>query len=172
MVVDGAEIRQANIGRTGDRYDATVQAVVNAPVEQVRAVLTDYDRFDRIHSAVVGSRSLGTTPDGDARVRVDAEFCVLFFCFEIGQVSRFSSEANGVLVAVIEPEVSDFHSGRFQWRLTREEAYRTRIDFEGEVEPSIWIPPIIGPWILERKLPQLARTIAANLERLALEREQ
>jgi hypothetical protein len=35
------------------------------------------------------------------------------------------------------------------------------------VEPDFWIPPFIGPWLIERKLRSETLETVRNLERLA-----
>ena len=39
--------------------------------------------------------------------------------------------------------------------------------FRSEIEPAFWVPPLIGPWLIQRALQAETLKSVANLERLA-----
>ena len=43
----------------------------------------------------------------------------------------------------------------------------TRMRFSSEIEPSFWVPPLIGPWLIRHALYAEALRSVINLERLA-----
>ena len=46
-----------------------------------------------------------------------------------------------------------------------QESEGTRILIRSEVEPDFWIPPLIGPWVIKKKLRSEALETVRNLER-------
>lgn len=123
----------------------------------------DYEHLARLHYAVVASELLDSAADGRARVHTRSRFCVLVFCFDVMQVTDYALEGNGDLVAVAVPAQSDLRYGRYRWEFREDGPGRTQLHFHAEVEPDFWVPPLIGPWILGRKLQDLAVGVARSL---------
>ncbi len=165
--VPATGIESSEIRRDGDRYLVRVASVINAPATRIRGLLTDYPHFHRIHPTIQESRWLKKHPDGRDRVYILSRICVLIFCFDIDQITDFQLRPEGDLQGNIVPAGSDFHYGRLYWRIRESKRGTTHIMFSAEVEPSQWIPPLIGPWILKKKLHELAVGTVINLERLA-----
>jgi hypothetical protein len=67
------------------------------------------------------------------------------------QVQDVTLLAGHVIEAVILPEFSDFRSGLARWQLTARGA-ATQLEFSNSFEPDFWVPPVIGPWLIKRKL--------------------
>ncbi len=106
-------------------------------------------------------------PDDRDRVFILTRICVLIFCFDIDQITDFYLTPGGDLQGKIEPVGSDFHYGLLAWKIRGSKSGKTHIVFSAEIEPSQWIPPLIGPWILKKKLHQLAVETILSLEQLA-----
>jgi len=66
------------------------------------------------------------------------------------------------------PEQSDFNHSISEWRL-QPDGDGTRILYHLEMEPKFWVPPIIGPWILQRRLARGGAAAVDRIERLAQE---
>ena len=92
--------------------------------------------------------------------------CILVFCKTIRQVKDVTSISPGVLVTENVAELSDFAAGHETWRIVPHGA-RTRVSYAGMLEPAFRVPPVIGPWIVKRKLRQRLVATARRLERLA-----
>ena len=75
------------------------------------------------------------------------------------QHNRYRIEAS------ILPEQSDFRYGHAVWQLEADGA-DTLMHFTAQLEPSFWVPPLIGPWLFENKivgeLLESATTIEAD----------
>ena len=65
-------------------------------------------------------------------------------------------------------ERSDMPFARSEWVLTPENG-GTRIEYRLAMEPGFWVPPVIGPMVIRRKLRSSGLRAAENLERLARE---
>ena len=70
-------------------------------------------------------------------------------------------------MATIVPEFSNFRSGYANWAL-REEGGGTHLLFTTQLEPSFWVPPLIGPWLIRYKLREEALQSVDNLEQLGM----
>jgi hypothetical protein len=43
----------------------------------------------------------------------------------------------------------------------------TCLDVRIELVPAFWVPPVIGPWVIRRKMEEEARLTSAGLEQMA-----
>jgi hypothetical protein len=53
-----------------------------------------------------------------------------------------------------------------QWEF-RAVDQRTQLDFNAELEPAFWIPPFVGPWLVENSLREEAQRTSSGIEQLA-----
>lgn len=143
-----------------------LDAVVNAPAPRVHAVLTDYARLGKLNP-VITATSVKMAPNGRGdRVRTVIDGCVWFFCRQIVQVEDVTKPDASTIIARIVPGAGDFESGQCYWRVT-DEGQRTRLHYEAVRVAGFWIPPLIGPWVIDRTLREQFRSSIATLERLA-----
>jgi len=150
------------------RYELDADAYLAASREAIFVILTDYDRFGRISSVYKEYGFLDPAPDGTPVVYTRMEGCVLFFCKSMRRVERLESEAPGYIRTVTLPEQSDFKQALSEWQL-KAEGDGTRIHYHLEMEPAFWVPPVIGPWLLQRKLQSGGAHAVERIERLAQE---
>ena len=155
--------------RADGRYAVRLNVGIAAPAAKVRALLTDYAHLSRINPAVKKSEILARLGPGAYRVRTVIKACVWFFCVTLRQVQDVTQRPNGDIVAVTLPAQSNFSYGRARWRV-HDEHGGTRVSFDAQLQPSFWVPPLIGPWIIERKLRSEALETAARLEKLTVSR--
>jgi hypothetical protein len=148
------------------KYQLDADAYLAASREAIFVILTDYDRFGRISSAYKEYGFLDPAPDGTPIVYTRMEGCVLFFCKSMRRVERLESDAPGFIRTVTLPEQSDFKESLSEWDLTAE-GDGTRIRYHLELVPAFWVPPIIGPWLLQRKLQSGGAHAVERIERLA-----
>lgn len=152
--------------REGDSYRVTVDALVSTPAAAVRSLMTDYAHLGRLNPSIKVSEILRRRSPCELRVRTVTEVCVLFYCKRIHQVQDVVEAQDGTVTAVIVPEQSDFRRGYARLHLWQEAA-GTRVRISGELEPKFWIPPLIGGWLVRRKLLDEARETISNLEQVA-----
>jgi hypothetical protein len=160
------EVLQVGVGRVDQRYAVDIDARFNAPVERLRVLLTDYPNLARINDSIQRSEVLAGAPAQQQRVRIEARVCVGVFCKNIVQVQDVGVLADGSILAAIVPHGSDFRYGIARWQFW-DEPTGTRMRFHSEIEPAFWVPPIIGPWLIQSALQAETLNSVANLERLA-----
>ena len=161
-----ATIRDVTIHESGGRYRLTSNTYLDAPREAVFRVLTDYEQFDRISSVFQESRFLPPAEDGTPLVYTRLEGCVLFFCKRVERVERLETQVPGFIRTTADPARSDFRFARSEWRL-EPERYGTNVAYSLEFEPDFWVPPVIGPWIIKRRLESGGADAVARIEDLA-----
>jgi hypothetical protein len=159
------QVFTALVTHESGHYFVEVDALVAIPEPRARELLTDYDHLERVNPAVEISEILDDRGPGGYRVRTVTRACVWFFCKRINQVQDVTEGRDGSIVAMVIPEQSDLRHGYARVDLWQEGA-GTRILIRSTVEPDFWVPPLIGPWIIKRKLRSEALDTVRNLERL------
>jgi len=167
-VVCAATLESVIVTYDSGRYSLEADAFLDAPREAIFAVLTDYDRFGRISSAYKEYGFLDPAPDGTPIVFTRMEGCVLIFCRSLRRVELLQSTVPAFIRTVTLPERSDFRHSVSEWWL-EPETNGTRITYHLEMEPDFWVPPIVGPWILQRRLKRGGAAAVERIERLARE---
>ena len=144
--------------------------VEQAPA-QVRRVLTDYAQLPRINPGITKVRLLDVSATGAQRMAVEATSCVMLFCRTYRWVQAVRDLDDGTILAVLESPPgdlqSDFRKGLTRYRFLPHDDDCTRLVFEAELEPIFWIPPMVGPWLIERKLIAEALETARSIEAIA-----
>lgn len=162
----GAQVDSVTVTHHGASFRISLDAVVDAPQRRVYAVLTDYTRLAELNPAIskIGVRR---SPSGRGeRVRSELQSCVWFFCRRLVQVEDVEEPDPYTIAARIVPGEGDFQSGSCFWRVTGE-AGGTRLHYEAVRVVGFWVPPLIGPWAIERALRAQLTSSIGLLERLA-----
>jgi len=160
-----ATISRAEVGEKNGKYTVSFEAVVDADSRKVRRLMTDYAHLDRLSKTIIESRIL-KTENNKQRIALVARACVLFFCKTLKKVEDVETLKNGDIVTVAIPQLSDFHYALEQWQILAERN-RTRIKYQAELQPSFYIPPLIGPWLVKSKIHDELETTTTILENLA-----
>ncbi|MBI5040670.1 MAG: SRPBCC family protein [Gammaproteobacteria bacterium] len=160
------EVLDVGVERIEQRYAVDIDARFNTPAERLRVLLTDYPNLARINDSIQRSEVLEKNAPQQHCVRTEAHVCVGLFCKTIVQVQDVGVQADGTILATLRPQGSDFSYGIARWQFW-EEPTGTRMRFHSEIEPAFWVPPIIGPWLIQRALRAETLKSVANLERLA-----
>lgn len=159
----GASFERAEVTHEAGRYRLRFVVDIAAATPAVRALLTDYDHLDRLSAHIVESRRLTA---GGSRVRIVLEACVLVFCKTVRRVMAVETRANGDILTLADPAESDFRHAREIWQVNPQ-GRGTRLVYEAEFEPSFFVPPLIGPWLIKSRLRGALEEIATRLEELA-----
>ncbi len=149
FTVQAGALLQSHVTQTGGRFLLTAHAIVHAPVATVQTALTDYEHLGRLNVGVISSRVLSRSQE-DTVVEVINRDCILFFCQRAVNTQRVTIPEPGYIKAVTIPALSDFHYAQAQWHLTALPNNSTDMLFTAEIEPSFWVPPILGRWQLEQ----------------------
>ncbi len=160
------EILVAQVDHDRGLYRIELDMRLDAGKGHVWRLLTDYSHYGQLNNAIKESEILRQQGPGSYRVRTVTRACVYFFCKTVTQVQDVTEVPGRYISASVLPALSDFRHGVARAYIWPEGAY-TRIRVLAEVEPDFWIPPLIGPWIISRKLQSETLETMRNVERLA-----
>ena len=144
-------IQTTTVERDGDSYALAITTQIDAPVEVVYQSITDFDNLAAINPNIEKSRLIDRPNADTQRVHSIIKVCILMFCKRVVQVQDVTRPSEHVIEAVIVPAKSDFRSGFARWQLTQQ-GESTLLSFSHRFVPDFWVPPVIGPWIIQRKL--------------------
>jgi hypothetical protein len=149
-------------------YRVSLEARVDAPVDDVAAVLTDYAAYRSLDPRIRSSAVLPPTTQGTMLVRTVVYACAGLFCKNVERVERVE-QSDGELIATVIPDRSELKSGvtRTTWRAADE---ATRVTYEAEFVPDFWVPTIIGRRYVVKALKASTLALFSNVEERARER--
>jgi hypothetical protein len=164
--VHAGEVRKAEVEHADGRYIVEIDVIVNAREDAVHQVLTDYAHLTRVHENIKQSEILFSLDDHTHQVRVVAEACITYFCKSMIQTQDvLETDAQTIIVTAV-PEKSDFVFAHSRWKITPTEN-GTRVMFNTDLKPRFWVPPVIGPYLIKKKLHTASVETVLNLEKLA-----
>ena len=165
-----ADLRFIEVEREEDLYTLRSVTWFSSGVDALYEVLTDYDLFKDFTSAIVESRNLGKDADGRPEYFTRMEGCVLLFCKSFIRIGYLALEPGTEIVAVSDPERSDFKRATERWQLRAEDG-GTLLIYEFEMVPDFWVPPVVGPYYMKRALKSGGENAVDRIEALALGKE-
>jgi len=147
-------------------FHIDIVAIINAPADYVRYVLTDYSHLYRLNPSILESEILGKDDNGITRVRTRINACAAYFCEELNRVEKVQQLPSGEIYAEIIPEVGQFKFGESHW-LLRDLGEQTELTYRSEMRPDIFIPPVVSKFLVKKAIKQEAQTCFTNLENIA-----
>ena len=160
----------AEVSFHGRSYAYRFTAVLDAPLDAVSTVVTDYDRLARLNDSITESRELSRSGEHALRRLLALRQCLLLFCFDmrfVEDVVIAPEEKLTVIRTAVVPAESSFRDGVAEWRLEALSSSRSRMTLSATQTPDFWIPPVIGPLVLQRVFVREVRETTGNIERLA-----
>ena len=161
-----ADLRDVTVEKEEKRYRLTSETRFDASVPDLYRVLTDYNLFTEISSVFVESRNLRALSNGKPRYYTRMEGCMLLFCKSFVRVGELTLTPHSEIVALADPEESDFKYSQERWQL-RADGEGTILKYEFELEPSFWVPPVIGTYVMKRALRAGGADAVDRIEALA-----
>lgn len=165
--VEAGEITQASVQFTEGVYTVDFDAVVNASQPQVYKLVTDSNQLARLSSIIIESALISGDDATLRKRRVIMHACILFFCRQAVLVEELQDNGVDEIIATVDPQLSDFSSGRSVWQILPAAAGQSRIQLHSNIRPAFWIPPVIGPWLIRNKMRDELTVILERLETFA-----
>lgn len=150
----------------GGVYQIKVVAKIKAPAHYVRYVLTDYTHIYRLNPSIMESKVLKCNDDGSVSVRIKVIGCAAYFCEELTKVEKVRLLPSGDIYAVIDPGQSQFKSGQTHWRIETLGDY-SQVTYISDMEPDIFIPPVVGKFLIKKSIRQEMQSSFENLEKIS-----
>lgn len=151
LAAGSADLRTVTVDLVDDRYHLESTAWFAVGRDKLYRTLTNYDLFEKFTSAFVETRNLPPDAQGRPRFYTRMEGCVLLFCKSMRRHGHLRLNPPHEIVAIADPDGSDFRYSRERWRLVEEDG-GTLMTYNFEMEPAFWVPPVIGPFIIKRTL--------------------
>ena len=161
-----AELTNIDVQRKGKRFYMDSTLLIDAPVEAMYSVLTDYNSMHQFSRGIVHSQDVTPDSEGKPRVYTHIRGCVAFLCRSIERVERLDTIKNKQIIATLDPSVSKNVAWNIStWDLealdllpdnknskNSEIKTGTRIRYRMEFEPDFWVPPLIGGYLVKKSL--------------------
>ncbi len=163
------DVIEATVTNEDKRYFVNLEVVINADARHVFKILTDYENLTSISDSITESNLIYSLSDNDHRVKVTTKACVTFFCKTIVQIQDVEQLPGMVIISTTIPDKSDVDYAHARWKITSNDGL-THVSFNADLKPSFWVPPLIGPPLIERALRNEALAVIEGLEILAQQR--
>ena len=157
---------EIEINEQSGAYHIKVVALIAAPASYVRDVLTDYRLIYRLNPSIIESDVLKQDDDGAINVRTKVVGCAAYFCEELDRVEKVRLLPSGDLQADIIPELSQFKSGKTLWQIKPVGDY-CEVTYLSDMEPDIYIPPVVGKFLIKKSIREEMQISFANLEKIS-----
>jgi hypothetical protein len=171
LQVDAVAIKELEVSENGGVYQIKLTTVIDAPSEYVYSVLTDYVHLHRLHPSFIQSDILPSPGIGIVRVRTRVQDCILMFCMEFDRVEDIREVPPNHLHTVIVPSMSSFRSGKTDWHI-EDMGDRSLLIYEAQMKPKFTVIPIIGPYLIKRKLRDEMPSCLMKIECIAKIKEK
>lgn len=160
------ELRAVSVDKVDGHYLMHSESWFDVEVEQLYGVLLDYDLGAQFSSVIAESRNLEPDEQGRPRYFTRHQTCVLFFCMNFERYGHVDAEENVRISSTADPETSDFHVSKEVWQFS-EDVDGTLLIYDVDMKPKFWIPPVIGPFVLKRKLISGGSRAVERIEAIA-----
>lgn len=164
--VQAADLREVVMDKEDGVYLLRSTVWFGVDQESLFAVFLNYDLAEKYSSFVVESRNLEPADGGQPRFYIRNQGCVWFYCKSFERTGEVENEPFKQITATAIAAESDFESSIETWTLAAE-GEGTLVVYTFEFEPKFWIPPLIGPYVLQRKLERDSLNALERIEALA-----
>lgn len=166
-MAQAAEFRDIEVGRDDGLYSMRSQVYFNVEPEYLYRVLTDFNLFKKFTSAIVESNNVEADEKGRPQFYARMEGCVLIWCRSFVRIGYLELKPTAEIIAISDPERSDFEISRERWQLIPEDG-GTLMIYEFQMVPAFWVPPLIGPFYIKRALRSGGVDAVNRIEALAI----
>lgn len=169
MPAHAAQVSRVQVTRHGGRFLIDMHMVIHAPPRSVFRALQDYATMARYNPDLRSVRVELTGARKRVRLFTTVHVCVLVFCKTMHQeqiMTATPTADGGSLDAELVPGSGDFKGGHGLWIVRPCPTARgaSCMDVRIQLLPAFWVPPLIGPWVLRRKMDEEARRTGPGLE--------
>jgi len=147
-----------------DHYLLHLDMRIQATYPDVLRALLDFPHLPQINDAIKSATVL-SHKGNTYRVRLIAEGCIWIFCRRLKQVTTVTVRDDGYLSSDTDAAHSDLRYGRELWHIVKE-GKTTRVQYNADVVPAFWIPPLIGPALFKHRLLEEGKKTINGIEHL------
>ena len=166
-----AEMRTVQVEYEGGYYYLESEVWFDVGREAIFEVFLDWDLAEEYSSIIVEAKNVGPDEFGGMGYYIHNRGCILFFCKTALRNGSVTSERYELINAIADPETSDFELSEETWRFRNEDG-GTIVRYEMKMKPDFWIPPLIGPYMMKRKLRNDGGEAIDRIEEIARQWEE
>lgn len=159
------EVKKSYVNHEDGHFLLHLEMHIEADVDDVYEVLVDYNNIHQLSKSIKKSKWLESRGNTH-KVMMLSEGCIWFFCQEVKQVQQVTELPNRYIVSETLPEKSDLEYGRVLWHI-RANGKETHISYSADFIPKFWVPPLIGPWLMTKRLLEEGESTINNIEQRA-----
>jgi hypothetical protein len=161
------KVEELSVTYSDGEYRLQITDVLDAPVEYVYRVITDYIHEYLINPTITDVQFLPSGNEEVIRVRNISKHCIGPFCFPVVWTGDIVTTSDGDIEVKTIPELSDFESGHAVWHI-RPQGNNTRLIYESRLNPAFFIPPVIGEMLIKKHIKDETLNTFRNIEYRAL----
>ena len=164
-----ADLLNVKVDRVDGVFVMRSEVWFDASLEAMYDTFLDWDLSTEFSSIVVESRNVPPDETGMPGFYSKARGCLMFFCMTFERNGYVEVVPLETIKATVDPERSDFHVGKETWQFRRDGS-GTIVTYDMEMKPKFWVPPVIGPYAIKRKLRNAGTDALDRIEAIAQER--
>jgi ribosome-associated toxin RatA of RatAB toxin-antitoxin module len=150
-----------DVGRRGSTYQvhATIEAA--ASIDLCFAVLTDFDRLAEFIPGMLSSRII-SPPGEPLRLRQSGQTRLAFseYTFDV----TLAVELEAPREIRFRRVAGSLQRMEGRWQVAGDATRRT-IDYQADIEPGLWVPPLIGPLLMRSQVARQVEGLESEIER-------
>jgi len=165
--LQAAELTEIEVIYEGNDIEINALVEFYAPANEVFDVLTDYDNFTEVSSIYLVSYWSEINDDQTEGIGfTQVQGCILFwFCKTIDRTEVVLMDRPHTIETRVTDD--DLNYGITSWEFNEIDGVTTVI-YSMNFDPNFWVPPVIGPWILEEFIAFKATDTLNRIESMAL----
>jgi hypothetical protein len=157
------EIEKSETRYSDRRYQCELSLRLDAPPDQVEAVLRDYERYPSLDTRILQARVLERPEPHVVVLETTVRACFVWFCRNVTRVERVQ-ESELALAATADPSRSDVKFGETHTQLEPDESGGTLVHYRTSITPGFWIPSVVGRRWMLRTLQDATGDLFMNVE--------
>jgi hypothetical protein len=157
------EIEKSETRYSDRRYQCELSLRLDAPPDQVEAVLRDYERYPSLDTRSLQARVLERPEPHVVVLETTVRACFVWFCRNVTRVERVQ-ESELALAATADPSRSDVKFGETHTQLEPDESGGTLVHYRTSITPGFWIPSVVGRRWMLRTLQDATGDLFMNVE--------
>lgn len=157
------EIEHSETRYADKRYQCDLNIRLDAPLDQVEAVLRDYEKYPALDRRILEARVIGRPAPNVAMLETKLRVCMGWFCRNVNRVERVE-ESQHALAASADPSRSDVKYGETRMQLSPDENGGTLVHYRTSITPAFWIPSVVGRRWMLRTLEDATSDLFMNVE--------
>ena len=161
-VATAMNVQALVVGERDGTYFVDFEAVLDAPVEGVIAVLTDYARYPSLDPRIAEARIVGDD-EGQLLLFTRLRGCLRsWLCRDMDRYERIT-QTESLLVAESIAGRGDLVRGKAVTNFERRGA-QTHVHYRTDFQPSFWMPAFLVRAVMLRTLESATREMFTNVE--------